>query len=244
MGKIKPTRVVAPRIVQKGDGGGRKWVWLLVLAVLAIWSWEVFEFGRESAGFNVERRDRSQDRLLERIAELEAERDRLQASAKEFERSGAAEQASVQEAQAKVKALQDERAELKREVAFLKSLESGEESKLVLGDYRLIPLDATNYRLEVTLSKRTGDQLTVNGQITVSLTGKIDGIVKKLDMQELTLGRRSNVGIRFKSFQKLKAELALPDGFEPSSIEIAFKPNGQDYKAFERTYDWDISNDA
>ncbi len=32
---------------------------------------------------------------------------------------------------------------------------------------------------------------------------------------QLTDGKRSNIGIRFKSFQKLKTDLNCPRGFEP-----------------------------
>ncbi len=57
MGKKKPTRVITPRIVQPGEGGGRPWLWLLFLVALAAWSWQVFEFGRQQAGFDAGRND-------------------------------------------------------------------------------------------------------------------------------------------------------------------------------------------
>jgi hypothetical protein len=61
-------------------------------------------------------------------------------------------------------------------------------------------------------------------------------------MDSLTDGRRSNIGIRFKSFQRLKTELRLPEGFEPTSVEVVVKPDGEVFKSFERAYDWKVSD--
>ncbi len=61
-----------------------------------------------------------EDELQQRIDELEEERDALRASAARFERAGQIDRAAADGVQSEVKALQDERAELKREVALLK----------------------------------------------------------------------------------------------------------------------------
>ena len=71
MGKKKPTRIITPRIVQPGEGGIRPWLWLLFLVALAAWSWQVFEFGRQRAGFDGSRSDQRQAALEQRIVELE-----------------------------------------------------------------------------------------------------------------------------------------------------------------------------
>jgi hypothetical protein len=141
-----------------------------------------------------------------------------------------------------VRALQDERAELKRRVAFLKSLVSGGGEKLVLDDQSLIEVGERAYRFAVTLSKRSEDDKTVNGQVTISVTGRLDGEERTLDMDTLTKGRRSHFGIRFKNFQKLETEVELPSGFEPASIEIAVKPEDKAFKSFEQAYDWKVSD--
>ena len=84
MGKIKPTRVVTPRIVQPGEGGARTWLWFLFLLALTALSWQVFEFGRQRAGFDTGRWNQRESALQQRIEELEEERDVLRASAARF----------------------------------------------------------------------------------------------------------------------------------------------------------------
>ena len=241
MGKIKPTRIVTPRIVQPG-GHARPWVWLLFLGALAAWSWQVFDLGRQRGGYFSAQHGRVEVRLRERIAELEEERDLLRAAAARFERAGQIDRAAADGVQLEVRALQDERAELRRQVAFLKSLVSPGGEQLILGGYSLTAVSEREYRFEVTLSKPSEDADTVSGQVTISVSGRVGNRLQTLDMQTLTAGKRSQFGIKFKNFQKLKTEIRLPDGFEPTSIEVAVRPEGKGFKAFEQAYDWKVSD--
>lgn len=239
MGKKKPTRVITPRIVQPGEGGVRPWLWVLFLVALGAWSWQVFEFGRQQAGFDVGRSDALEDELQQRIAQLEEERDTLRAAAARFERAGQIDRAAADGVQSEVRALQDERAELKREVALLKTLVAGgEKETLLLENFSLTHKADRSYRFEAMLSKRTDDQETVSGQVGIEVSGEKDGEQQIFVLSQLTGGKRSNIGIRFKSFQKLKTDLSLPKGFEPSSIEVMVRPDGKKFKSFDQAYDW------
>jgi len=239
MGKIKPTQVITPRIVQPGEGGVRPWLWVLFLVALAAWSWQVFEFGRQRAGFDVNRHNARAAGLEERIVELEAERDALRSSAARFERAGQIDRAAAEGVQSEVRSLQDERAELKREVALLKSLVAGgEKSVLVLSEFSLRHTGERNFRFEAMLSKGTDDEATVSGQVAITVSGERDGEDAMVDLNNLTGGKRTNIGIRFKNFQKLKADLSIPKGFDPASIQVTVNPDGKKFKSFEQTYDW------
>ena len=239
MGNRKPTRVITPRIVQPGEGGVRPWLWVLFLGALAAWSWQVFDVGRQRAGFDASQRDQRERGMEQRIRELEAERDALRSSAAKFERAGQIDRAAAEGVQAEVRSLQDERAELKREVALLKSLVAGgEKSMLVLSEISLRRVGERHYRFEAMLSKGTDDEATVSGQVAINVSGELDGEDAMVDLKDLTAGKRTNIGIRFKSFQKLKTDLRLPEGFDPVSIEVTVNPDGRKFKSFEQTYDW------
>jgi len=234
-------RVTAPRIVQPGDRT-RVLLWVLIAVALVAWTWQVFEFGRQHAGFSVTQRDAREAELEERIVELERERETLLAAAARFERAGQIDRAAADGVQAEVKTLQDERAELKREVAFLKSIVSGGDHKLALGDQKLMTLGERSYRFEITLSKRSEKAGTVEGEVVFMVKGSVADDEKTLDMETLTEGRRSRIGIRFKNFQRLTADLKLPDGFEPAAIVVGVRPDGKSFKAFEQSYDWRVSD--
>lgn len=215
----------------------------MFLVALAAWSWQVFEYGQQHAGLDSPKRDRIEDDLRARIGALEAERDSLRASAARFERAGQIDRAAAEGVQSEVRSLQGERADLKREVAFLKSLVSGDDTQLVLDGQRLLRLGAQNYRFEATLSKRTEDDGTVDGLVLISVTGNSGDLLETLDMADLTDGKRSNIGIKFKNFQKLKTDIILPEGFVPSEIEVRVQPTGKTYKSFVQTYDWLVDDD-
>jgi len=148
----------------------------------------------------------------------------------------------VQGVKGEVKALQDERAELKREVAFLKSLVSGENGKLALDDDSLVADGERRFQFEVTLSKMTADDKTVAGDVVIRVKGMQGAVEKTLDMKTITEGRRSKIGIRFRNFQKLKTEIVLPEDFEPTTIEVRVVPTGKHFKTFEQAYDWRVSS--
>lgn len=241
MGKLKPTRLVTPRIVQPGERG-LPWLLLIFLAVLGVWTWQVFEFGRQRAGLDLGQRDALENRLRDRVATLEQERDDLRQQAVRFERSGQIDRAAVSDVQLEVKTLQDERAALKREVAFLKSLVSGGGSKLSLDDFSVTDIGDGAYRVEVTLSKKTDDDERVEGRAFLRLRGIEGDIQRTLDMQTITDGKRSNVGIRFKNFQKLRTDITVPDGFEPIELEVQVELQGNEFKPFEQVFDWKVSD--
>ena len=242
MGKLKPTRVVTPRIVQPGHAG-RSWVWAVIVVALALWTWQVFEFGRKQAGFDVGAHARAKDGLLQRIAELEAERDELRSAAAKFERTGQIDRAAALDVQSEVKSLQEERAELRREVAFLKTLVSGGSTTLALADHQLVELGQGRFEFAVTLSKQTDDNDTVAGKAVIRLKGIQDGVEKTLDMDAITAGKRSNIGIRFKNFQVLKTDITVPETFEPKQVAVSVEPTGDKFVSLEQVYDWHLAEE-
>jgi hypothetical protein len=243
MGKVKPTQVTTPRIIQPGERGARPWLWALFLVAFGAWSWQVFQFGQQRVGVDASRSGQAQERLLARVAELEQERDALRAAAARFERLGQFDRAAADGVKSEVKALQEERAELKREVAFLKTLVSGSEGKeLLLEDFRLTKGSGRTHFFEVTLAKGAEDEATVIGRVILRVKGRFEGRPKTLGMEALTDGARSNIGIRFKNFQKLKTELQLPEGFEPAVIEVGVTTDGKAFRSFEQAFDWKVSD--
>lgn len=241
MAKVKPPRIATPRIVQPG-GAGRGWLWVVFLVALGAWSWQVFDFGRQRGGLDAAQRDQVEDGLRDTIERLEQERDALRAAAARFERSGQIDRAAADGVKSEVRQLQEERAELKREIAFLKSLVGSGSERLLLDGHSLTGQGERSYQFEVTLTKRADDPDTVTGEVTVSVVGRADGAERTLDMETLTQGRRSHIGIRFKNFQKLKTEMLLPEGFEPSAVEVAVRPEGRKFKAFEQVFEWKVSD--
>jgi len=236
------SRFQTPEIVQPGS---RRflWVWVLLLAAVAVLAWKMFEFGRASAGFDSAARDTQVELLEERIAALQAERDQLRAAAAKFERASQIDQSAVASVQAQLKALQDERSALRQEVEFLKSLVSGDITALQLSDLSLRKEDGdegAGYRFAFTISKRAKDDDRVQGTVSVLLSGQLQGEAKTLDSKALGIDAK-DLRMGFNHFQKFAGALRLPVGFIPRELQVAVKPKGKKFKAFEQTFEWRVN---
>lgn len=237
MAKIKPTEVITPKIVERRLN---PWPWVIAVVLLGLWSWQVLEYGERLGGHAAEAAAAREAELEARIAVLEQEQVELTARAARLERAGQIDRAAVESTKAEVKALQEERAALKRELAFMKALVSGEATEeLWLEEPRLSDAGDGRYVFDVKLTKSADDDGTVTGRVVIEVVGKADGKAERVDMKTLTRGSRTNIGIRFKNYQMLSTDMVLPEDFEPEKIEVAVEPTGDVYKAFTKFYDWD-----
>jgi hypothetical protein len=211
------------------------------LAAVAVLAWKMFDFGRQSAGFDSAARDTQVALLEERIAALQAERDQLRAAAARFERSSQIDQSAVSSVQAQLKALQDERSALRQEVEFLKSLVSGDITALQLSELSLHKDDAgAGYRFAFTVSKRAKDDDRVQGAVDVHLSGQLKGEVRTLDSKALGIDAK-DLRMGFNHFQKFEGPMQLPVGFIPKELLVEVKPNGKKFKPFEQTFEWRVN---
>jgi hypothetical protein len=237
MAKIKPTEVITPKIVERRLN---PWPWIVAAVLLALWTWQVLEYGERRGGHVAEAAEAREAERQARIAELETEQVALTAHAARLERESQIDRAAVESTKAEVRTLQEERAALKREIAFMKALVSGEATEeLWLEKPRLSEAGDGRYAFDVTLTKPADDGGTVTGRVIIEVIGRIGDKTERVDMQALTKGSRTNIGIRFKNYQRLSTDMVLPQDFEPEKIEVAVEPNGDVYKAFKKYYDWD-----
>jgi hypothetical protein len=237
MAKIKPTEVITPKIVERRLN---PWPWILAAVLLALWTWQVLVFGERRGGHAAATAAAREAQLETRVAELEKDKVSLTAHAARLERASQIDRAAVESIQAEVTALQEERATLKREVAFMKALVSGEATEeLWLEKPRLVDAGDGRFDFDVTLTKAPEDDGTVTGRVVIEVIGKIDGKTERVDMNSLTKGSRTNIGIRFKNYQRLSTDMVLPTDFQPEQIEVAVEPSGDVYKAFKKLYEWD-----
>jgi hypothetical protein len=237
MAKIKPTEVITPKIVERRVN---PWPWILAVALLALWTWQVLAFGERQGGHAAGAAAARENQLESRIAALEKEKVELTAHAARLERASQIDRAAVESIKGEVTALQEERAALKREVAFMKALVSGEATEeLWLEKPRLRDAGDGRFVFDVTLTKPPDDDGTVTGRVVIEVIGKAGGKTERVDMKSLTQGSRTNIGIRFKNYQRLSTDMVLPEDFQPEQIEVAVEPSGDVYKAFKKLYDWD-----
>jgi hypothetical protein len=230
-------RLHAPRIVQPGNRGG-SWWWLLLVVLAGLLAWQAFDYGRKRAGYDSEVCASQLLELEVRVVKLERERERFRREAARFERSAQIDQTAVHSVQGDLKALQNERSQLRQEVEFLKSMVSGDAKAVQLTEFQLTDLKKERkFRFSFTVSKRGGDKQRLRGHATVSLVGLSKGEERVLDGDKLGVAKKDLV-LGFMNFQKIEGELSLPEGFVPAELKIGIKPDDSTFKALELTFPW------
>ena len=239
-------RVPVPRIRQPSPYRGFLVLTgvVILLGALGYTAFSAYEFGTREAGF-----DRAQARALrgalkEKLAEVEAERDELQQQVATLARTVQIDQEAVRQVRASLVELQNERLELREEVAFVSSLLSDGKTKAGLRarNFVLEPLEnPREYRFRFTLSKFPQTDETVSAKLSLSATGRMAGEEEEevLDLEQIVLGD-SPAKLEFKQIMQVENALALPEGFVPERLTVAVSPRDKDVLGLEETIAWRV----
>jgi hypothetical protein len=139
-----------------------------------------------------------------------------------------------------LRGLQDEVLALKEEVAFYRGIvSSGKEKGLKI---QTLVLDKENshgaYRFQLVLTQHMKRVKLISGTVKLSVTDLQGGQSKGLAVSDLS-GRELNpVAFEFKYFQRLEGRFTLPEGFEPSRLQIKVTSSGKKPANLEQAYDW------
>jgi hypothetical protein len=238
-------RVPVPRIRQPSPYRGLLGLaGVVLLGGLGYTAFSAYEFGTRQAGF-----DRAEARALrgaleEKLAEVEAERDELQQQVATLTRTVQIDQEAVRQVRASLVELQNERLELREEVAFVSSLLSDGKTKAGLRarNFVLEPLEnPREYRFRFTLSKFPQTDETVSAKLSLSVTGRMAGEEQVLELEQIVLGD-SPAKLQFKQIMQVENALALPEGFVPERLTVAVSPRDKDVLGLEETIAWRVEH--
>ncbi|NOY70806.1 MAG: hypothetical protein GXP14_00265 [Gammaproteobacteria bacterium] len=232
--------VKAHRVVPRRPFWRAVWTFV-VISTLASLAWLLFDYGRTSAGFEIEA-------ALERTARLQQENENLlQAQLSLQEAFTRLEQIRKveQQAHAKVAAgladLQSEILELTQQLRFYQGIVSPADiaDGVKIKDLKIDrTVEQGRYLYTLILvqgPKRAQRQI---GAVSLSLEGQIKGKLQTLSMKQLTDEKRSSHKYRFKYFQRFSGEIKISEGFDPKQVWVQVTPSGQRKKKYEVNYLW------
>lgn len=235
--RVRPV-VTAPRIVQPG-GHARTWLLTVVLVLVIALAWQAFDYGRKRAGFDLPQHLATESQLRQRVQQLEQERDQLRMQEARFQRAAQIDQAAMAAVQTDLKNLQQQRAELRRQVALLKSLVSGDATSPKLVGVKLQKLgDGGHYRFAFSLTNRTLNGKRITGQAAIQVVGQSQGKPVTLTASDLGVDNKQ-LRLGFKNYQKITGDMTLPSGFVPSELQIDVASSAKQFKAFKQVFHWD-----
>jgi len=191
---------------------------LLAILILVLAGWALVEYGRSRAEFEgVTLQDELKSAKNE-LALARAQNESLSERIAILERASQVDKQAYAEVERSLKLAQDEKLELKEEVAFYRGIFSPAESSsgLNIAEFKLNSIGEDGaYRYKLVLTQTSVKDVVVQGYSTLTLEGIKGGGHVQLPLTELTGGAMKNLAFRFKYFQNSEGEIILPEGFLP-----------------------------
>jgi len=255
--KIVPP--VTPRIVQP-NAGQRLLRYVLLFCAVLLAAWFGYDYGRTRVPANDDTLVVQSRVSVQRITELEQERDALKQQVAELQQSIEQAYRDHEAAQTRIQALQQTQSSQREAPAPTSTLEPAEELKpapapepvtavsesadntLTLANVRIKATEAENvFRVGFSVMRNGDSSDRVTGTIWIAVNGFADGEPSRLSFKRLSPDRRSYVKMGFDLQQDVAEELVLPDDFRPRNILIEAKPYGDKYTGTSGKFDWDTS---
>lgn len=235
------SRFDTPQIVA-GSGRHRLGIWLglLGLAISLALLWHAYDYGRQNAGFDAAQSEAELAAANTRSAQLLEELEVLTQKATRLERAAQIDRAAVEETQAQLRELQQERADLQQEVDFLKTLVSGDTTMLQINEVALKSIKGDRrYQFKFTLSKRAKGSARVKGRVLIAVKGQQQGADKTLETKALGIDEKT-LKMGFSHFQNFVGQLRLPKDFIPETLVISVKAKSRLFKDFDQEVAWQL----
>ncbi len=236
-----------PRIVQPGHRP--LWGWLALLLLLALLlgaGW----YGFNNAQWRTPAPDLQKLRAelagqVDRIAELEQERDRLLEQVAILERAGQIDREAVRQVREQLAAFQEERSKMEEELTFLRSMVSTKEDRNGIQIQRLVlAADGGDgrYRYKFTITRNMQSDGMATGWIFFAVDGIRDGEPVWLPLREITEDNTDKLKMRFRHFQDIEGQIRLPEGFKPLKVIIEVKSNNKKFSPVKQRFDWKLES--
>ena len=235
--------MTAPGEIPEATGRRRHGVWVglalgaIVILLAAGAFWGGFVLGARSLGAGP----------FQALQDVQRERDTLTAQLAELKQQGIAcernqqiEDERARSAQEQLKAAQDERLTLAKEIFSLKRLiRKGGRGVVAVQDLRLAAGDAEReFRYSFSVTQLIEDVGETAGTIDIKLSGTEGGKDKTLNLKDLKGSQPIQLSMAFDHTQTFEGHLVLPAGFEPQQLTIEIDPQGDKVIASAETFAW------
>ena len=219
---------------------------LLLLTGVAVsaaggWGYAYYATVLTQQGEQAEKRE-----LSAQLTDLRQENEALKRQIAILDRSSAVDQQTGAELQETLTAMRQRVAQLEEDVLFYRQVveEEAEETGLVIGQ---LDIDATRspdrYRYKLVMRQQDADGDTyLTGHVNFNLVGQLQDQQVILPLRDLSeFEDELDIRLRFKYFQNIEGELALPEGFQPDRIQIAAVATEPVSKRINEDFGWVVA---
>ena len=214
---------------------------LAVIALVAASIWLAYERGRHVAGFDASDADQVIDSLRIEIETLQADLAESQRQTAMLERSSKIEDDTTGQLKKTLAEVQNEALELKKELAFYKSIVAPEQGKpsLVVQTIQLKKDITGDYDYKIMVSQQGRNDRFARGTVDVSIEGENQGVKQVLALSDVSddVSKPLNFGMKY--FQNFTGKLTLPEGFTAKSMRVKLKPSSKTLDSVDEKFPWD-----
>jgi hypothetical protein len=213
---------------------------LAVIIALAL-LWALFSYGRQYAGLEYDQLLVERDLRETKLAQLLKSNEELREQIAVLERSAQIDRQAYDDVNSVLTELQDELLELKEELAFYQGIVSPADSPsgLAISRFAVEPAGAENsYRFKLVLSRARQNNRLIEGKVRIAVDGMLNGVLKTLEMAELSDTDTKELNLRFRYFQNMEGDIVLPKDFQPSRLIVEIIPSGKSLTGLKQQYDW------
>ncbi len=222
--------------------------WLLVSVVLllvVVSAYLIFEFGRISAGYNIVDAGQERQAYEQQIVALDDQIVQLKQEVAMLETHREIDREAYKEVEGSLQALQSKIQEQRDAIAFYRGIVSPADGKsgLRVQDLKLTRGNAEReFNLRLVLVQAMKHDRKVSGDVALSVQGSQDGVETVYTLKQLLPAEAESAWpFSFRYFQDFDRQLVLPDGFTPERIRVEVRSKTRSIQSIEESYAWAMS---
>lgn len=188
----------------------------------------------------------STEELSSEIATMQAENSELQRQVAILDRSSVMDQRATEEVQSTISGLREQVAQLEQDIVYYRQVVADEtqDTGLTITQLDINAMQAANrFRYKLVLRQQDADGDTfLLGHVNVNLIGNQDGEQMIFALRDLSDEQdQLDIRLRFKYFQNIEGELALPEGFVAQRVQVAAVAVEPVEKNIDQDFSWVVS---
>lgn len=141
-----------------------------------------------------------------------------------------------------VLALKSQIAALEEDISFYRGLMAPTDNRrgLTIGSFDVLTTSIPRrFDFKIVVQQLATNHQVLNGTLQVNVVGHEGGLVRSIPLKDLSPQiEEESIKLRFKYFQNIEGQIALPEGFEPERIELVANASGRDGGAVEKKFGW------
>lgn len=217
----------------------------VVLLLIAVSGYLIFEFGRISAGYDIVDVANERQAFEERIMALDDQIVALKQDVALLETHREIDRAAYKEVEASLMSLQAKIQEQRDAIAFYRGIVSPADGKsgLRVQDLKVTRGNAEReFNLRLVLVQAMQHDRKVSGDVALSVEGSQDGVDTVYTLKQLIPVEAEQAWpYSFRYFQDFDRQLVLPDGFTPERIRVEVRSKTRSIQSIEESYAWATS---